>query len=256
MTRKVREISDRLVAVIAQWPRIEAIVLGEDADISTDDPYFRIDIDVYYRGDLPAPNDRRDRFGDTFAFETSASHLADTFLLSDLPVRIIYTEISRVDLILQRVRDHDWVLRENGTNMFYRLESGRVLHMQSDWLEDVRAKLPDVFAGFWNVVLESARRAMEKYVAEIGAASLREDSLFLLTSSAGFIRGLATYVFALNRTFEPSPRSMLNNIRDLRQLPEGFSGRLDSFLRRDAEMTPDKKRELAELLVRSLLGMA
>ncbi len=253
MTRKVAQIVSELSVMMQQWSGLEAIVLGEDADISTYDPYFCIDLDVYFRATLPPSNDRQQGFGDPAVFETSPSYPIDTFLVGDFPVRIVYAEISRIDLILQRVKNHAWVLHESGTNLFYRIQNGKILHTKSDWLEHTRADLAQTFAPSWDAILDASRRAMAHSTRDIGAAVLRSDGLLLLTASAGFVRSVCTHIFALNQKFEPSPRTVQGKIAQLKNLPEGFLGRLESFLRQDDEITPEKKRELAELITKSLI---
>ena len=65
-----------------------------------------------------------------------------------------------------------------------------------------------------------------------------------------------SFLFAVNRTFEPSARLLVEKVLELPRLPDGFRGRFESMLRDDPELPRERKREIAELLVKSILPMA
>lgn len=256
MQRKVARISQELADNISGWQEIEAIVLGEAAEIKTLDPYFNINLDVYHYGSLLPGNDRRERFGSPLAFESGPVYPEDRFLLDDLPVRIRYQETARFDLLLERIHDHLWVYREHGTFTFYRLCRGQVLYRNSGWLESTQKKLAELPEHFWQSVIDSARALVTHNLNELNAAVYREDNLFYLISAAGFIRALCAFLFAYNRRFEPSGRMLTEKVNGLAKLPDEFRGRFESFLRLGARSSPGRKREIAELLARSILAMA
>lgn len=260
MTMKAKDIADQISGIISQWMGVETVVLGEAIDTEVHDPYFHVDLDVYHRGDILPSNDRREQFCELISqpsvFETSPSYAVDSFLLEGLPISVTYNQITRIEMILERVKSHSWVLRDSGTNMFYRIDEGKILYSKSDWICGLREKLGHVFEGFWDVILDSSRHAMEGYVRDISASAFRSDKFMLLVASAGFVKSLCTFVYALNKRFEPSDRLIIDKMRNLKRLPDELIGRLETFLRQDDEITPEKKMELAELLTKSLISMS
>jgi hypothetical protein len=253
--RKVARISEELVKNISGWQEIEAIVLGEAAEIKTLDPYFNINLDVYHNGSLIPGNDRRERLGSPLAFETAPVYPEDRFLVDDLPVRILYQETTRFDLLLKRIDDCLWVYREHATSAFYRLRHGQVLYRKSGWLEETQKKIGKLPAHFWGSIIDSARALVAYNLNDLNAAVYREDNLFYLLSTAGFIRALCSFLFAYNRRFEPSGRMLYQKVMSLPRLPDEFGGRFESFLRTGEGTSPGRKREIAELLAKSILAM-
>lgn len=256
MQRKVARISQELAENISGWQGIEAIVLGEAAEVKTLDPYFNINLDVYHHGSLAPGNDRRERLGSPLAFETAPVYPEDRFLLDDLPVRVRYQDTARFDLLLERIVDRLWVYREQGTSTFYRLRHGQVLYKKSRWLETTQKRLDELPGHFWDSVVVSARALVTYYLNDLNAAVYREDNLFYRLSAAGFIRALCCFLFGLNRRFEPSGRMLYQKVMSLPKLPDEFSGRFESFLRTGEGSSPARKREIAELLTKSILAMA
>ena len=101
MKRRVHKIASDLSRTISQWDSVEAIALGEAAQIEIFDPYFAIDLDVYHRGDLLEAEDRRERLGSPPAFESLEQSTVVSFLQDDLPVRIQYAGASRIELTVR-----------------------------------------------------------------------------------------------------------------------------------------------------------
>ena len=252
MEGKVKKILGNLTSVISGWDGIEAIVMGEEAGVETLDPYFNIDLDVFFRGHLLPSNDRREHLDSPGGFETSPIYPVDRFLIDGLPVSIYYKDVSRMNLLLKRVKEQSWVFRTESTNVLYRIENGAVLHSQGDWFEELRKGFKGVPDGFWRSIMEAARFSLDQYLNGIGAAVYRSDNLFYQTSAAGFCTSLCSYVFAMNRQFEPGPRLLHEHIKKLKDLPPEFLGRFESFIRPDAELKPSTKYEIAKLLAQSL----
>ena len=255
MKRKVETISRDLTERIIRWDVVDAITLADTAEEELHDPYFFLSLDVYYRGAIPDVETRMRLFSDAGAFESSSVSAKDRFLIDGLPVRIEYKEMSRIDGILERTGANMWVFRQTGTYMFYRLESALLLEAKSDWLEKTRAALQVLPDEFWSSLAESSRATMEHYLGDLSAAVLRDDRLFYLISSAGFLKSFLSLLFVLNRQFEPSGRMLYEKIWDLSALPENLKGRFESFLRDDSEFPPSRKRRIAELMAKSVILM-
>ena len=101
---------------------------AESAGVETLDPYFNIDIDVYYSDGIPDLDDRKERLGDPAGFETAFHQTLDRFFVQKLPVTLTYKQTERIDIVLQRVVDGAWAFRNETTNLLYRIQHGQVLH--------------------------------------------------------------------------------------------------------------------------------
>lgn len=256
MKRKVQQIADKLSGLIFRWRGVEAVLLGEAAGIEVFDPYFTIDLDVYVSEAPPIEEERRQVFREASGFEPSRVASADRFLMADLPVTVHYIGTSDVERILQRVNERTWVFHETGTNVFHRLVEGSVVKSRGDWISRVRGRCAAIPEEFWGQVRMRAFVAAERALADLGAAVWRGDPLFVLAASARLARSIVGFLFAANRRFEPSGRMLYEGVKALPTLPEeGFLGRFETFLRQDGGLPPQGRREVAELLVKSLLSM-
>ncbi len=255
MKRKVERISTELAVRLQSWDGVDSILLADSAETGELDPYFILSLDVYYGGKLPASEDRQRQFSDAGAFESSSTSSKDRFLIEDLPVRIEYKDMGRVDEILKRTEENMWVFRQTGTYMFYRLKKGQVLYQASTWIESVREQLGELPDTFWELMIRSSRATMEHYLGDLISSVLMEDKLFYLISSAGFLKSFLSLLFVINRTFEPSGRNLYEKVWQLPEIPENFKGRFESFLRDASAFPPSRKMEIAELMTRSIVRM-
>lgn len=255
MKKKVERIAGKFAEIISGWNNVEAIILGEAAEIETIDPYFNINLDIYYLGNLLPRNDRKEKLKLGIMLETSLIFPEDKFLVEDLPVRVRYKETARFGLILKRIEDRLWVFRDSGTNMFYRLTRGQVLFSKNDWLKTIQKRLEKPPEDFWEIIMDSTRFSIEFYLNDLDAAVYRNDRLFYLHSAASFIKSMCSFLFAYNKQFEPSSRMLYERVKALSRLPDEFIGRFESFLRHDMELPPKRKREIARLMAKSILSL-
>lgn len=259
MNHKTRRLSDTLVGIISSWDGVECISLNEAAMPDILDPYFALILDVYHTGNIPSVEERKEAYGKkAAAFETSPLHAKDRFLVDGLPVRIELKLTEKIDSQVAIAADPSssmWSLHRTGTYMFYRLQKGVVLYQKSDWLEGIRNKLAALPPSFWEQLRRANESRMEHYVSDLGASVAQGDDFHYLISSAGFIKHACMALFCVNKCFEPSHRAYSEQIKDLPVLPDDFPGRLDSFLRSDNEMTPERKFSLAQLIARSVMAL-
>ncbi|HUX20870.1 MAG TPA: DUF4037 domain-containing protein [Spirochaetia bacterium] len=255
MKRKVERISSDLSDRLGGLAGVDSITLAEIVGDDLIDPYFFFSLDVYYRGSMPVEEERRKLFADTGAFESSGVAAKDRFLIDDLPVRIEYKDIARIDDILGKIERNLWVFRQTGTYMFYRLENGSVLSAKSDWIDKTRIMLKQLPDSFWTLLSGSSRATMEHYLSDYAAAVVRQDQLFSLISAAGFIKSVCSTLFILNHKFEPSGRLLYERVDSLPLLPEHFKARFESFLSDDPDFTPARKKEIAEHIAASIFRM-
>jgi len=255
MRKKVLKTAEALTSSINKWKEVEDVILGEAAEIGVYDPYFSIDLDVIYSGSLLPENDRKKIFASSDAFETSPVYPIDRFLIDELPVKINYISFTRLEIILKRINENMWVYRENGTNMFYRIKNGTSLYSKSGKLDIIVENLNKLPASFWRKVIDSTKCQLSSALSDLGAAAYRSDNHFFTISASAFLKYLSSLIFALHREFEPSGRMVSERINGFKDLPDGFTGRYESFLRYDATLSLEKKREIAVLIVKDFLDI-
>ncbi len=255
MIRKVERIAREISEKLSGIPSVDCIIMQESAERDLSDPYFFISLDVYYRGALPDVSERQIIFGDTGAFESSFFSQKDRFFVEDIPVRVEYKHKDRVDHIIQNKEGNIWAFRDTGTYMFYRLKNGNIISRKTSWINGVRAKLDSLDDSFWAALRDSAFSTMEHYVIDISSAVLNNDDLFYIISMSGYLKSLCSFLFAVNRKFEPSGRNLSSHVLNLPVLPENFAGRFDSLLREDSGFSRSKRQEVAKLLTKSLLHL-
>jgi hypothetical protein len=260
MRRKVERLADGLAAVLSSWPMVECVMLGEHSEEDVLDPYFAIVVDVYHREAVPPSRERQAAFaaklGDPGAFESSALNPKDRFFLEGLPVHVEYKSSASIDEFLGRGLDLVWILKNSGTYMFYRLQKSRVLFQRKDWIDVVRRRIADLSPDYWGALREAFVEKMDHYLADLGAAAIRDDGFFYLESSAGFARSAAAALFMINRRFEPSLRAFESQLERLPRLPDDFTGRWETLLRSDLDISRSQKYEVAQLLARSIIQLA
>ncbi len=253
MKKKVEHTTAYISEKLSNIPSIDCILLQESAERDLTNPYFFISLDVYYRGALPSPHERERLLGNIGAFESSSFSSKDRFFIDDIPVRIEYKHKDRIDHIIQNKEGNIWVFKDTGTYMFYRLKYGKIVQQKTSWIDGVRAKLDDFNDYFWSAIRNAAFSAMEHQVIDISSSVVNNDDLFYLISLSGYIKSLCSFLYAVNREFEPSKRHISEQILKLKKLPENFAGRFDSLLRNDVEFSRSKRQEVAKLLTKSLL---
>lgn len=256
MKRKVHKIASALAERLSHLEEVQAVLLGEAADIEIFDPYFTIDLDVYTAGGPPSLEARRTIFPGIEAFETSPVAAIDRFLVEELPASVHFIRAADVDRMLLRISELSWVFHEPGTNALYRIERSEVLFARNGWLEEARSALAHVPSQFWLQARLRAFALAERALSDLGAAAHREDDLFFLVSAARLVRCVASFLFAAHRRFEPSDRMLGERIAALPALPDGITGLLDNFMRPIGEVPMSARREIAEHMVRSLMPLA
>ncbi len=253
MNVRIQRVLDTVVETLSAWDGVDTLTLMDfEKDIY--DPYFVLSIDVYYLETLPDDEQRAASFSFAGGFETAGINRKDRFLIGDVPVRLEYKEMSRFEEIIGNSRDNAVFIRDSGTYMFYRLMESSVLVKKSSWLKASRSKLNSLGNGFWAAVRKSAQARMEHYLRDISAAVLREDDLFFLVSSGGFVKSACGALFAINKKFEPSPRQLLEVSTKLKVLPDVFQGLLESFIRH-SDTSLSRKREVAQLLAKKIIQL-
>lgn len=256
MKRKVRRIAASLAEQLSHIEGVWAVLLGDAAEVEVFDPYFTIDLDVYCGGALPTIEKRSALLPGMDAFETSPVTASDHFLYEELPVTIRFVRSPDVDRMLLRISEQNWVFHEPGTHVLYRIEKGEILFAQGTWLEEARAALAHVPDQFWWQGRLRAFSLAERALSDLGAAAHRSDPLFFLVSASRLARSVASFLFAVNRRLEPSDRMLAEQVAALPVLPDGFVGRMESFVRPIGDITLEARREIAQHLVKSLIPLA
>lgn len=254
MKKKVEKILNNIVDVVSAWD-VDTLVLGEAADIEIYDPYFNIDIDVYFNNKLFESEERREQLNSPAGFETSLVKTQDRFLIDELPVNLNYWSLARIEKLMKRVEENKWFFRFESTNVLYRIKHGKVLYSSNGWFDKIKSRLKNTPAEFWNKIKKQSRFSLDYSLNSMGAAVYRGDHYFFTVSAARFIQGLCCFLFAANEQFEPTARHLHKYIKELNVRPAGFNGRFESLIRLDIELTPEQKYEIAKLIAKSISAL-
>ncbi len=258
MKPKVRELADKLVTVISAWEMVECICLNEAASADTLDPYFALILDVYIQGAIPQSALRTEGYPPHTMFESSPTGTKDRFMVGELPVRIEYKTVARINeltVIALRSGSDLWKIRDSGTYVFYRLVHCRPLFQRTDWLVGVTGSLSGLSDSFWTQMRAFYQSTMDHFLADLGASIIQDDPFHYMISASSFIKFACACLFMENGQFEPSHRGYLDQISSLKTLPDDFTGRFESFLRPDSELPPERKYEIAKLIARSIIAL-
>jgi hypothetical protein len=259
MKYKTKQLADRFISVLSQWPGVECVTLNEAAAPDTLDPYYAFILDVFYSGSIPGTEERRRQYGeDVAAFETSTRGDKDRFLIGNLPVRLEYKSTRKIDELVSYTDtklDSLWFIKDSGTYGFYRLAQGDILFSRKTWIQDIRERLGKPDKEFWIQMREAHQSKMEHFLSDLGAALYQGDDFHYLIASAGFIKTACLTLFCINQRFEPSHRGYYKQVLKLPVLPESFPAQLETFLSDDAESTQERKYSLAQLIARGIIAL-
>ena len=257
MKYKTKLLVDRIASIVSQWPGVECISLNEAALPDTLDPYFALIMDIYYRDKIPGAAERGALYGDDLeAFETSGKESKDRFLIGDIPIRLEYKSLKMIEelvAIADTRLESLWFIKDSGTYGFYRLSQGEIIFSRNDWIKNIRGRLANLGDEFWQSIRNANESKMEHFLGDLGAALMRGDDFFYLTSAAGFIKAACLTLFCINRRFEPSHRAYHKQVLELKELPESFRSYFETFLRSDPEITMERKFSLAQLMARGIV---
>ena len=259
MKYKTRVLVDRFAGILAQWPGVECVTLNEAALPDILDPYFALILDVFCSGPIPGVEERCQVYGsDVAAFESSAQGDKDRFLIGDIPVRLEYKSIKKIEELVSIANtkiDSLWLLKDSGTYGFYRLAHGEIVFSRSDWIHTIRGQLENTPDAFWIKMREAAQSKMEHFLSDLGAASFQGDKFHYLIASAGFIKHACLVLFCINRRFEPSHRAYYKQVRELPILPPLFPSQLDNFLDIEPGTAMEHSFKLAMLIARGIVSL-
>lgn len=247
--------SERIREVLQQWDTVDTVTVLK---FGTDryDPSFFVSFDIYYHGTVPDAEQREADFVFAAAFEATVDGRKDRFLMDDIPVRLEYKAIREVDAQVAAAGDADEIELSSTTYGFFRLTQSDIVMNRSNWLPVVRRTLEQLPEEFWVRRIEMLRAHMEHALADLTSAVYAEEDLFYELSLGRFLETSCGLMFALNRRFDPPGRILRAQIAELPRLPEEFDSRFEHLLRHDSGVPGSRKRQIAELLARSLLRMS
>jgi hypothetical protein len=259
MKYKTKLLVDRFAAALSAWPGVECITLNEAALPDTLDPYFALILDVFCSAPIPGAEDRCRLYGDDVAaFESSGRNEKDRFLIGDIPVRLEYKFIGKIEelvTIADTKQESLWLIKDSGTYGFYRLDRGEIIFSRNNWINLIRKRLENLGDRFWDEIRGAVQSKMEHFLSDLGAACFQGDAFHYLTSSAGFIKTACLTLFCVNRRFEPSHRAYYNQVRELPVQPESFLAEFDTFLSNEPDMTMERRFAVAKLIARSIVTL-
>ncbi len=239
--------------VVSQWESVRTVTVI-DNETEIDDPYFYLSFDVFIDGEVPDEAAREQAFSGCAAFEATKLGTKDRFLFDELPVRLEYKQQARMDALLQSGADASFVAsRDTGTYLFYRLLNGRILLDRTGWMDTVRPKITNLPEAFWISLREGYVSRTEHDLSDLSAAQIRDDRLFFFLALSALLKDAMSCVYAENRAFEPPPRFLWATLKELPSLPEQFVTRFTYLYTARDSQDMARTREIAELVVRSLM---
>jgi hypothetical protein len=257
MKYKTRVLIDRFIEILSKWPGVECVTLNEAALPDTLDPYFALIFDVFCSGPIPNSEERCQSYGDDAAFfESSGYPGKDRFLIDEVPVRLEFKFIEKIEelvTIADTKTDSLWLIKDSGTYSFYRLASGEIVFSRSEWINDIRKRLENLPGAFWIHMRDAAQSKMEHFLSDLGAAAFQGDKFHYQIASAGFIKNACLVLFCVNRRFEPSHRAYYNQVLELPVLPPSFHSHFDYFLNVEAEAELERNFKAAMLLAKGIV---
>jgi hypothetical protein len=257
MKYKTRVLVDRFSEILSKWPGVECVTLNEAALPDTLDPYFALIFDVFCSGSIPDPDERCRLYGDDAAvFESSSPAGKDRFLIGDIPVRLEYKYIEKIEelvTIADTKTDSLWLIKDSGTYSFYRLANGEIVFSRSNWIHDIRKRLENIPDAFWVNMRDAAQSKMEHFLSDLGAAAFQGDKFHYQIASAGFIKSACLVLFCINRRFEPSHRAYYNKVLELPVLPAGFNSLFDKFLDNKPGASMEQNFKTAMLIAKGIV---
>jgi hypothetical protein len=259
MKYKTKLLVDRFADTLSKWPGVECITLNEAALADPLDPYFALILDVFYSAPLPGPDERCRLYGsDVAAFESSSQNEKDRFLIGDIPVRLEYKFIGKIEelvTIADTKQESLWLIKDSGTYGFYRLVNGDIVFSRSNWINEIRKRLENPGERFWAETRSAVQSKMEHFLSDLGASCFQRDEFHYLIASAGFIKAVCLTLFCVNRRFEPSHRAYYKQVLELPELPESFPADFEAFLSNGPDMTMDRRFAVAKLIARSIVTL-
>jgi hypothetical protein len=259
MRYKTKLLADRFAETLSAWPGIECVSLNEAALPDPLDPYFALILDVFHVGPIPETEERCHLYGeDVGGFETSSQSTKDRFLIGNIPVRLEFKSISKIEELVgiaDTKLESLWLIKDSGTYGFYRLANGELLFSRSDWIKNIRRRLSNLGDSFWEAIRYANQSKMEHFLGDLGAAFFQGDDFHYLIASAGFIKNACLTLFCVNRRFEPSHRAYYKQVRELPLLPESFAAELETFLRDAPGVNAERKYFLAQVIARKIVSL-
>lgn len=251
----LERVNDYVRTIMQGWDTIDTVTVlrfGSDRF----DPSFFISYDVYYHGIFPEIEERRTAFNAATMYEATVDGQKDRFLFEDVPVRMEYKAITEVDFAISKARFPEKGEILGTTYGLYRLVTSEAVLQRSTWLTVVRRTLGDLPIAFWTRRINTLRAQMEHSLSDLTSAVYSEEPLFYQLSLARFLESSCSLLLAVNHRFEPAGRSLRRAITELPTVPEEFESRLEHLMGSDGSMTPKRRREVAELIAKSLLRIS
>jgi len=249
----VFKIANAYSGKISQLENVETIILGEAADIEVYDPNFIIAMDVSYSGRLLSPKKRSELYGMPEFFETSSVYPLDRFITGELPVIINYRKLHRVDRIFDRIERSEWVFRMESSNILHRIKEGHVLFNRNGWIENIKKRFKKIPDEFWKHILEASSFLIEHYLRELNVSIFRNDNFLFQVALSNYLKSACSFIYALNRDFEPSARLLYGAIKKLPNLPDEFISRFNILINPAREVSLEQKGEVATLIAKNLI---
>lgn len=256
MRNKVKLIAEELAKALGGIPGVECVLLEESSEADILDPYFRLILDAYHRGQVPSLEIRAAAYPRAQSLESAHGRNKDRFLIDGLPVHVEYKQVEAFESWIGSEETLRHAVSDGGTLGLYRLQHSKVLYSGNDWLAMARDAMANLGDGFWRELCFDHMAKLEHTLFDLGASVMRDDELFYAVSWGNFAAQAIALIFALNRRPEPPLRLASQKLRELKVIPDNFLGRWESLLRHEEKLDGPRRYEIAKLLAKSLSSLA
>ena len=253
MLPRAKDVHDHILELLSQWECVDAISLFHRGD-DPNEPYFSLTYDVFCKGRVPSREERKEAFSFAGAYESARHREKDRMFVDEHPVRIEYRSCEDVDELVGEA-ESGIAHRSEDSYGFYRVLHGSKTFVRSEWLDETVRRVEELPQGYWASLRSLVSAKLEHSLADLRAAAVEDDQYFALVSQAGFLSHVSELIFAINMSFFPGERHVIEKLRELPSLPERFETFFMSLLRSDKELTVSRRAELATILTKAVFAL-
>jgi hypothetical protein len=208
------QILQRLVAACAELPGFEAMSLGGSAGAGLDDAQSDLDIHVYWRAPLAAPEQRAARLATcadpgSIELEVRFWGLEDHLRVGGRDVELIYVHLDDLRAEVERAYAEGLGAEGFATAQLYYVANGRPFYDPKGDLAALQTRLATYPEATRRRLLESHRPLLRAYLRHLRVAQSRGDLLFAQHRRYTIQMVFFNALFALNRLYHPGEKRLL-----------------------------------------------
>ena len=222
--KRIREVINSIADDFKQFPQVKAIAIGGSKSTGKADKSSDIDIEIYTDGKIPA----EDRLAIAKKYGSKKYHIGqeffgdcDEFQLSDIgQLDISYFDKQWMDGVIDDVWHQHRASNGYTTCFLHTIKNCEPLYDKDGWLQEKKQDLATPYPKELkeNIVRRNMQllsdKVFDSYSKQIKKALDREDYVSLNHRIAAFIQSYFDILFALNETFHPGEKRLVEFVYD------------------------------------------